>query len=220
MRPALHVVEALQQGEERRLAAAGVTDKPDALSRPEAEVEVLEDLLPVAVAEMDVLELDAGAALDQRLRLGMVAQFVRYQQRRHRFGKARYVLRDVDQRYREIARGVQYRQSQRACEHHVAGGGVALLPEHEGPGQQAERQEDRHHGVEDAQPLEIKQAAPACLHFAFDGRVEAAMLAEEAAERPHQRHVADHVGHFAVDRRRLLGEIVMQRPPGARRGGT
>jgi hypothetical protein len=75
----LNVVEALQQGKERRLAAARMADKPDALSRPEAEVEVLEDLLPVAVAEMDVLELDAGAALDQRLRLGMVTQLMLHQ---------------------------------------------------------------------------------------------------------------------------------------------
>ena len=42
------------------------------------------------------------------------------------------------------------------------------------------------------------------------------MLAQKAAERPHQRHVADDVGHFTVDRRRLAGEIVMQRPAGGR----
>ena len=53
----LHVVEALQQGEQRRLAAAGMTDQPDALARLKLQVEVLEDLLPVAVAERDVLEL-------------------------------------------------------------------------------------------------------------------------------------------------------------------
>ena len=44
----LHVVEALQQREQRRLAAAGMADEADALARPEAEIEVLENLLSVA----------------------------------------------------------------------------------------------------------------------------------------------------------------------------
>ena len=90
----------------------------------------------------------------------------------------------------------------------------AVLPKHDRPGEQAERQNDRHHGVEDAQLFEIEQAAPARVHLAIDGGVEAAMLAGEAAERPHQRHIADDVDHFAVDRGGLVGEIVMQRPPG------
>jgi len=58
----LHVVEALQQRKQRRFAAAGMTDPADALARFEAELEVLENLLAVAVAEIDMLELDAGAA--------------------------------------------------------------------------------------------------------------------------------------------------------------
>ena len=55
-----------------------------------------------------MLELDAGAALDQRRRLGMIAQLVRHQQRRQCLREARDMLRDVDQRHREIARGVQH----------------------------------------------------------------------------------------------------------------
>ena len=90
------------------------------------------------------------------------------------------------------------------------------LPQHDGPGEQAERQNDGHDGVKDAQLLEIEQAPPPRLHLALDGRVETAMLAQEAAERPHQRHVGHDVGHFAVDGRGLAGEIVMQRPAGRR----
>ena len=70
--------------------------------------------------------------------------------------------------------------------------------------------------MKNAQLFEIEQAAPPRVHLAIDRRVEAAMLAQKAAERPHQRHVADDVDHFAVDRRRLAGEIVMQRPAGGR----
>ena len=124
------------------------------------------------------------------------------------------MLGDVDQRDREVARGVQHREPERADQHHVAGGRRAPLPQHDRPGEQAERQDDGHHGVKDAELFEIEQAAPARLHFALDGRVEAAMLAQKAAERAHQRHVGDDVGHFAVDGRGLAGEIVMQRPAG------
>ena len=144
----------------------------------------------------------------------MVAQLVRHQQRRQRLRQPRHVLGDVDQRHREIARRVQHRQPERAGEHDVAGGGLAVLPQHDRPGEQAERQHDRDHGMQDAQLLEIEQAAPARVHLAVDGRVEAAMLAAEAAEGAHQRHVADDVDHLAVDRGGLVGEVVMQRPPG------
>ena len=42
MPPRSHVVEALQQREQRRLAAAGLADQPDALARLEPQVEILE----------------------------------------------------------------------------------------------------------------------------------------------------------------------------------
>ena len=106
----LHVIEALQQREQRRLAAAGAADQADALAGPEGEVQVLENLLAVAIAEVDVLEFDAGAAPRQRRRFGMVAQIVRHQQCRQRLRKAGDMLGDVDQRDREIARGVQHRK--------------------------------------------------------------------------------------------------------------
>ena len=115
MRPLLHVVEALQQREQRRLAAAGMADQADALARPEAEARSpRKSCWPSRIAEVDMLELDARAAVHERRRLRMVAQLVRHQQRRHRLGEARDVLGDVDQRHREIARRVQDRRS-RAC---------------------------------------------------------------------------------------------------------
>ena len=110
----LHVVETLQQREQSRFTAAGRANEADAFARHEAQVQVLENLLAVAVAEIDVLEPDAGAAPDQRRRLRMIAQLVRHQQRRQRLRQARDMLRDVDERHREIARGVQHRNG-RAC---------------------------------------------------------------------------------------------------------
>ena len=82
------------------------------------------------------------------------------------------------------------------------------------------RQHDGDHGVHDPQLLEIEQAAPARRHLAIDRGVEPAMLAAQAAERPHQRHVADDVDHLAVDRGGLVGEVVMQRVDRRPRDGT
>ena len=86
-----------------------MADQADALARPEVQVEIGENPPAVAVAEIDVLEFDAGAATDQRLGGRMVAQLVRYQERGERFGQSRDVLGDVDQRHREVARRAQHR---------------------------------------------------------------------------------------------------------------
>ncbi len=70
--------------------------------------------------------------------------------------------------------------------------------------------------MEQAQFLEVEKAAPARRHFPLDSGIEAAVFATEPAERPNERHIADHIHHFAIDRRRTLGELVMERPT---RGG-
>ena len=71
-------------------------------------------------------------------------------------------------------------------------------------------------GMQQAQLLEIDQAAPPRRHLAVDRLVEAAPLAAEAVEGAHQRHVADDVDHLAVDRGGAVGEVVMQRLAGRR----
>ena len=119
----LDVVEPLQQREQAGLAAAGLADQPDPLPRLEAQAEFVEHLEPAGIAERDIVEGDRRAALDQRLGLGMVAQFVRQQQRGDRFGQPGDMLGDVDQRHREIARGAQNGKPERADQHDVAGGG-------------------------------------------------------------------------------------------------
>ncbi len=70
--------------------------------------------------------------------------------------------------------------------------------------------------MKDAQLFEIEQALAPRLHFAIDRRVEAPMLAQEAAEGAHQRHIGDDVDHLAVDGGGLAGEVVMQRLAGRR----
>ena len=63
-------------------------------------------------------------------------------------------------------------------------------------------------------PLEVEEALPAGRHLLLDLGVEAPVLAQQAAERLHDRHVADDVRHLAVDRRGAIGKLVVQRPAG------
>ncbi len=135
MLPLLDVVEALQQHEQAGFAAAGLTDQPDPLPRLQTKAEFVEHFQSAGIAEGNIVEGNRRAALDQRLGFGMIAQFVRQQQRGDRFGQPRDMLGDVDQRHREIARGAQNRESQRADQHDIAGGGAAVLPQHDRPGE-------------------------------------------------------------------------------------
>ena len=134
-----------------------------------------------------------------------------------RFGEPRHVLGDVDQRHGEIARRAEHREAERADQHDVARRRPSRLPEQDRPGEQRQGPHDDDERVQQAQLFKIAQAAPARVHFLADRRVEPQVLAENAAERAHQRHVADDVDHFAIDRRRLAGEIAMQGPPAAAR---
>ena len=120
------------------------------------------------------------------------------------------MLGDIDQRHREIAGGVQDRQAKGADQHHVAGAGVAVLPKHDCPGQEANGQDHGNRGMNEPQPFEIAQASTPGMQFTADSRVEPLMLVVQAAERPHQRHVVDDVDHFAIDRCRFVGKIVVE----------
>ena len=68
--------------------------------------------------------------------------------------------------------------------------------------------------MEQAQFFQIQETAPARRRFPVDGGVEPAMLATDPTKRPDQGHVADDIHHFPIDRRRSVGEFVMQRPAG------
>ena len=140
----------------------------------------------------------------------MVAQFVRKQQGGDRFGQPGDMLGDIDQRHSEIARGAQNGKSERTDQHDVAGGCLAALPKHDGPGEQRDRQHDGDRGVHDPQLLEITQAAASRRQFPVDGRVKPVVLETEAAKCPHQRHVVDDIDHFAIDRCGLVREVVVQ----------
>jgi hypothetical protein len=74
----LDIVETLQQCEQCRLAAAGMTDKADSLAGHQVKQEILENLLAVRISEIDMVELHAGATPNKWLSFGMIFQFVWY----------------------------------------------------------------------------------------------------------------------------------------------
>ena len=138
----LDVIKPLQQHKNGGLAAAGLSDQTDPLTRLETEAEFVEHLNSTGITERNIVEGNGRAALDQRLGFRMVAQLVWQQQGGNRFGQTRDMLGDVDQRHRKIARRTQDRKPQGTNQYHVTGGGVAALPKRDRPAQQADCGDD------------------------------------------------------------------------------
>src|SRR5271157_3914872 len=79
------------------------------------------------------------------------------------------------------------------------------------PADQSGREQRGYDRVDEAQALQIEQAAATGTHFRIDAAGEAVTLAEGGAERAYDMKVADHVDEFAVHRRRALREGPVQR---------
>ena len=144
----------------------------------------------------------------------MILQVMRNEQCAERLREARQVLGHIHQGDGQIPRRMQDRQAERAHQHDIAGRGRAVLPENDRPAQQPDSQEYRDTGMQQAQLLQIKEAASPRGHLPVDRSVEPPVLATEPAERPDQRHISNHVDHFTVHRGSAVGEFVVQRPAG------
>ncbi len=59
--------------------------------------------------------------------------------------------------------------------------------------------------------FQVDETALPRRQLAIHGRVEAGEFPTQSAERPHQRHVADHVHHLPVHGGGFVGEGVVQR---------
>ena len=216
MRPPLDVVEALQQRQHGGLAGARVADQADALARLDGQVEVAQHRRAAGIGEAHLLERHLAGTRQQRPGIRPVRQFVLGQQRADRLLQPRDVLRQIDQRHREVARAVQDAERERGDQHEVADRRLALLPQQDAPADHAGDQRRGDHGMDQPQPLQVDQAGAARAHLDADRGADAPLLAERGAERAHHAHVADHVDQFAVHRRRLAGEAAMQRRAAAR----
>src|ERR1019366_10271539 len=106
--------DPVQQNKQPGFATAGLTDQSDPLAGVKTKAESVEHLEPAGIAERDVVEDDGGAALYQRFGFRMVLQFMREQQGGDSFGQPGDMLGNIDQRHREIARGIQDGKSQGA----------------------------------------------------------------------------------------------------------
>ena len=196
---AVEVVEALQQREQCRLAAARGADQAGALAGTELDAELVEHAMAVGIGEGDVFERHGPAAPGERLGILPVLEVVWLQQGGQRLREARRVLGDVDQRDGEIARGVEDGEAERADQHDLAAGDRAALPQHDRPGEQADGQHDRGCGMQEADLFEVEQAGAARRHLLADGLPEAAALTTDSAKAAHQQDIGDDVGQLALD---------------------
>src|ERR1700727_656814 len=76
----LDIVDSLQQREQAGFSAAGLTDQTDPLPRLNAKAEFIEQRNTTWVTKHDVVVGNGRPALDQRLGLWMIEEFMRQQQ--------------------------------------------------------------------------------------------------------------------------------------------
>ena len=122
------IVEPLQQGEDRRFAAARFADQSDALASLDAQAEIIEDLGAAGVSEADTVEDDAAAPAGKRRRGRLVADLLGQQEGRERLGQPRRMLAYVDEGVGQLPSGLQDRESQGGDEDDVSRRRRAALP--------------------------------------------------------------------------------------------
>ena len=121
------------------------------------------------------------------------------------------MLDGVHQGHRQVARAMQDGEAKRGYQHHVARRGRTVFPQQDGPGEQPGSQPGGDGGMEQAQLLKVAQRAAARGHLLLHPVAEALPLPHRGAERPHQRHVVDHVHQLAIHGGRVGGVLMVQR---------
>ena len=195
----LDVVEALQERKERRLAAAGGADEADALARPDVKAQIIEDDRTVRIGERHLLEGDAGAAALEGGAPGQSQSWCGTSSVGERFRESRHVLGDVDERDGEIARGVQYREAERAYEDHVARWSQPCAARARSPTPAAPRSVPQSPGHARCAAARGRTGCAARDHLAGPPCRRSAGARAPGRRRPARGHVADHVRHFSVD---------------------
>ena len=94
-RAAVHIVEALQQLDERSLASAGGTDDGNGLAGLRLAAKVVDDGLVGRVAKLDMVELHVPGALLGNLRVGLLLLLGRGQELRDALGGSGHRLHRV-----------------------------------------------------------------------------------------------------------------------------
>src|SRR5437588_11205250 len=103
------------------------------------------------------------------------------------------MLGDVYKGHCQISGRVQDGKAWRAYQNNVTRSAYAVLPKHEGPGQERNCEHYRYACVQQSQLFKIPEAAPPRGHFPRNGAVDATMLAPQPAKRPDQRNIGDDV---------------------------
>ena len=212
----LDVVEALQQGEDRRLAAARCADQADALAGVDVKARGARrswgrrDRRTSTFSKVTLAPRRARAS-----GVRTVAHLVRHEQGGERLREPRHVLRHVDEA-RRPDRAWRAGRRDPACRpgrRRPSSPRRAATRRSPRPADRSSAPRSRGRGA--------SAAAPGRAGFAAARSSPARPLSSkrrcsrrDAAERPHDGHVADDVDHLAVDRRSAIGEGAMQRLAG------
>jgi hypothetical protein len=94
--PALDVVEAQHEIDQRRLAGAGTPDQTDLFARLDRQREVVDHAASLAVVEPDVLEPDGALGSVKRAGVGAIDQRARARDRSHPFLDLSDIVEDAD----------------------------------------------------------------------------------------------------------------------------
>jgi len=206
------VVVALQERKQGGFSSARGADETSASPCCYVKIEVLEYLPSATIVEADILESDGSFARRQSSRARLIVYLMGDKKRREGFGKSRHVLGDINERHGEVASGVEDGEAECCDQDNITCRYRTLLPQSDRPSQQPYRQHDHDDRVKEPELFEVLQAPPARPNFASHDLIKSLVFAIQAAEGAHKRQIADDIDHFAIDRRGLVCEFVMQRP--------
>ena len=112
---AFEMKEAQQQIDHGRFAGAGAADQADLLAGMDRQVEILQHAGLAAVAEIDVLEVDAAGAHRQRPRIVRIGQLQRLRDGDHALLHHADILEDLGDAHGDLARHVGELQASAAA---------------------------------------------------------------------------------------------------------
>ena len=200
--PVARVVEACEQLGDRRLAGAGVSDKRDRRPSRDCEVEPVQNLRPVAVAEAHGLEGDVAFDLRQLERAGQVGHLgllVEHVDDLVQCGRGReesaVQLRELLHRVEEVLH-VEHEGEQRSQRDRALEVEVAAVAEHHGERDRREQVDEREVEPVEDDRLHVRFAV-VLGHLAEVARV--CLLARERLDDPHPRDVLGERGRHEAE---------------------
>lgn len=185
----LHIVQALDQGDQGGLAGTGGPDDADLLAGRDVQVQSVQRRRPLRIGKAHLFE--PHIALGQGQRRVRIDDGMRLQDDLQRVGDGAQLLGGVHQRQRQVARAVQDAEGQRADQHHVARAHRAGAPHADRPHQHAAGHHRQADVVDHAGLFHVHPAAAMGHRLVADllGQPRAfAVARRKRLDRPHSGH--------------------------------